>query len=249
MGVDWIRMRPHCSADAFAAAARAQRAAFVASGWWFPDEFGHLRLPPAVARDGTGLSGLVDVDTRPGRTHRVNAFVLSPLLPAEWRFAAYRSYLPDELGRCVRKWHAHVAEVRDGQHRDHLRAWHAYKVTRDLASEWATLRRVASDARGRTNAWAVRPGLTDVRDRILALPTPPVSPAPLWGGRCETHEVDSAPYVELAREWNRRVPSNRKVSVPAPPSFEDFLDDPYLDDTLHWMKQTAEDGYGLLLDW
>lgn len=100
----------------------------------------------------------------------------------------------------------------------------------------------------RTNAWAVRPDLVDVRDRILSRPAPTPSPAPRWGAPCSTHHIDATPYVSLAREWNRRVPANQKVHVTQPPSFREFLEDSP-DETLRWMDEAAEAGYGLLLDW
>lgn len=161
----------------------------------------------------------------------------------------YRNFLPDELGRHVRRWRTHIAEARGGAHAPYLRAWYAYATSRRLAAEWSTLRRLAMDAAGRTNAWATRPALIDVRDRILARPAPAASPAPTWGGTYDTHSVDAMPYVELAREWNRRVPANQKVYVPKPPPFEEFLNDPSPEETLHWMEASAEEGYGLLLDW
>ncbi|QKW37627.1 hypothetical protein HUT06_29445 [Actinomadura sp. NAK00032] len=247
MGVDWYRMRPRRDADAFGAAVRAQRAAFAASGSWFPDEFGHLDMPEPA--DGPDITGLVDVDTGAGNSHRVNALVLTPLLPAEWRFAMYRSFPPDELASHLRRWRTHVEEVRDGGHRPYLRAWHAYSTGRRLTDEWASLRQRALNAVSRTNAWAVRPELVDVRERILSRPVPTVSPAPRWGAACAARHIDAAPYAGLAREWNRRVPANQKVHVTQPPSFSEFLDDDSPDETLRWMEEAAEEGYGLLLDW
>ncbi|MFG1858235.1 hypothetical protein ACGFJT_40810 [Actinomadura geliboluensis] len=249
MGVDWYRMRlrPDAGAAALGAAVRAQRAAFAASGGWFPDEFGHLD-PPAPA-NGPDITDMVDVDTGAGNSHRVIALVLTPLLPAEWRFAMYRSFPPDELAAHLRRWRTHIEEVRDGGHRPYLRAWHAYTTSRRLADEWSALRQQALNAVPRTNAWAVRPELVDVREHILALPPPAAGPAPRWGGKVQAAAIDAAPYVRLAREWNRRVPANQKVHVAQPPSFSEFLDDDSPDETLHWMEEAAEEGYGLLLDW
>ncbi|TDB86063.1 hypothetical protein E1264_19045, partial [Actinomadura sp. KC216] len=172
MGVDWYRMRPRCDAATFAAAARAQAADFAASGHWFTDEFGHLD-PPARA-PGPDITALVDVE--PGTSHRVIGLVLTPLLPAEWRFAMYRSFLPDELGRQVRLWRTHIAEARAGEHEPYLRAWYTYATTRQLTDRWTGLRHLAMDAAGRTNAWATRPALVHVRTRILTCPPPEPSP-------------------------------------------------------------------------
>lgn len=249
MGVDWYRMRPRCDGDTFKAAVRAQRAAFVASRCWFPDEFGHLDAPESA--DGPDITALVDVDTGPGNAHRVNALVLTPLLPAEWRFTMYRSFHPDELAPHVRQWRAHINEVRNGGHRPYLRAWHTYSTGRRLADEWSSLRQRASDAVARTNAWAVRPELVDVREHILSLPHPTASPAPRWADECQptATAIDAAPYVRLARDWNRRVPANQKVHVTQPPSFSDFLNDASPDETFNWMEEAAEEGHGLLLNW
>ncbi|SPT63205.1 hypothetical protein [Actinomadura madurae] len=250
MGVDWVQMRPRpgISAASFDEAIRAQAAQFVASGCWFSDEFGHITRP-APATPGPRITEMVHVNDRPGNTHRVNALVLTPLLPAEWRFAMYRSFLPEDLARHISRWRAHIDEVRAGGHRAYLQAWYAYTISQRLAEEWTTLRQLATNARTRTNAWAVRPALVEVRERITVMAEPTVSPPPRWGRSHDPHPIDATPFVELAREWNRRVPANQKVHVPKPPSYEEFLDDPSPDDTLVWLEASAEEGYGVLLDW
>ncbi|WP_433462742.1 hypothetical protein [Spirillospora sp. CA-128828] len=67
--------------------------------------------------------------------------------------------------------------------------------------------------------------------------------------RPATGGVDAAPFIGLARKWNRRVPGNQKVFVAEPPPFEEFLGDPLPGEMLRWMEETAEAGYGLLLSW
>ncbi|WP_141583764.1 hypothetical protein [Actinomadura sp. WMMA1423] len=256
MGVDWVRMRPRpgISATSLDAAIRAQAAAFLASGHWFADEFGHLPHPTAPEH-GAQIIRMVEVAPPPGNSHRVNALVLTPLLPAEWRFAMYRSFHPGELGRHVRRWRTHIEEVRDGDHQAYLNAWYAYAVSQRIAEPWAVLRRRAADAGTRTNAWAVRPALVDVRERILALAEPAVRPPPRWSAPARASRppaarpIDPSPFVELAREWNRRVPANQKVHVAQPLAFEAFLEETSPDETLQWLEEAAAQGYGLLLDW
>lgn len=216
MGVDWVQIRPRpgISAASFDEAIRVQAAQFVASGCWFSDEFGHIARP-APPTSGPRITEMVHVNDRPGNTHRVNALVLTPLLPAEWRFAMYRSFLPEDLARHISRWRAHMDEVRAGGHRGYLQAWYAYTMSQRIAEEWTTLRRLATTARTRTNAWAVRPALVEVRERITAMAEPTVSPPPRWGRSHDPYPIDATPFVELAREWNRRVPPTRRCTSPS----------------------------------
>ncbi|MFB4320554.1 hypothetical protein [Actinomadura sp. 21ATH] len=284
MGVDWVRMRPRPGTDPaeLARAVRAEAAEFAASGHWFAEEFDHLpaaRHPASLrATWGTGegevpprVSALVEADARPGATHRLISLALTPLLPAEWRFAAHRTHLPDDLPALAAAWRTHIDQVRAGAHRTHLRAWHAYSTARRLAAEWDALRALALAARERGNAWARRPELIDIRERILAHPVPPVPPAPTWNAPPGSPApgpsgaippgtddppigtTEAAEAAGLAREWNRRVPAAQKVHVPAPRPFGAHLaaalQDPGLADTLDWVTRSADEGFGLLLDW
>ncbi|MFF5261869.1 hypothetical protein ACFY4C_23270 [Actinomadura viridis] len=260
MGVDWIRMRPRpgVSRARLAALADAQAAAFAASGHWYEGEFDHLLTEPGPG--STELTGQVEMDRGPGNVRRVMLVTLNPALPAEWRLAAYRSHLPDELPGLLDGWRSHLDRVRDGAHRPYLRAWYRYATSRRLAQEWSELRARALAARDRTNAWATRPELVEVRERILAVPVPVVSPVPHWGADPPSPPDPPAPdppgrgaAVALARAWNHRVPRGQRVYVTRPPGFGAYLDEalgsPDLADVLDWMDRARVEGYGLFLDW
>ncbi|MEW2359504.1 hypothetical protein [Spirillospora sp. NPDC029432] len=220
MGVDWVRMRPRPGTDPaeLAHAVRAEAAEFAASGHWIAEEFDHLPAarhadPHAGERAGERrprVAALVDADTRPGAVHRIVSLALTPLLPAEWRFAAHRTHLPHELPARAAAWRAHIDQVRTGAHRPYLRAWHAYGTARRLADDWETLRALALAARERGNAWARRPELVDVRERILAHPVPPVPPQPAWNGPPE-------PGAGLPDRPAAPVPSQPGTDGPPPP--------------------------------
>ncbi|MFC6884434.1 MULTISPECIES: hypothetical protein [Actinomadura] len=287
MGIDWIRMRPRPAVPrAVLEALVHDQAARYAGGGRLPGDLHHLTAPPPpTAHDAPGADGAsgadgrdplwdhVEIDPGPDSARRVNTVGLSPVLPAEWRLAAYRTHLPDELPGRLRRWTEHLAAVRDGRHRPYLRAWYAHSTARTLAHEWEPLRQRALTARGSADEWAARPELVEIRDRVLTEPPPPTPPAPSWPAtpahRPETagtpygadgsygaegaaaRTVDAAPYARLAREWNRRVPHGQKVRVTLPPDFEEFLaaavDDPWLDDCLRWLRAAVRDGHGLLL--
>lgn len=268
MGIDWIRMRPRPAVPrAVLEALVHDQAARYAAGGRLPGDLDHLTAPtpPRTENDapdadaGGGADGRdplwdhVEIDPGPDSARRVNAVGLSPVLPAEWRLAAYRTHLPDELPGRLRRWTEHLAAVRDGRHRPYLRAWYAHSTARTLAHEWEPLRQRALTARDNTDAWAARPELVEIRDRVLTEPPPPTPPAPSWPaptahrpeatdapdtahgspheadgpygteGGAAARTVDAAPYARLAREWNRRVPHGQKVRVTLPPDFEEFL--------------------------
>ena len=259
MGVDWFRMRPlpGVSRAVLTTLVRAQAAAFLAGDAWFREEFDHLVTAPAAPADPgwPRLRENVEVESGPDIGRRVAALQLNPAFPAEWRLAAYRSFLPAELPAVVRSWRAHLDRVRQGAHRPYLYAWYRYATTRRLAAEWETLRERAATARERANAWAVRPALIDVRDRILATAPPAVAPAPRWGVPPPADRVvtDVGAAKALAKEWDAQVPEGQKVRMTRVPSYEEFLTaalgDPYTADLLAWMERAAADGQGLLLDW
>ncbi|XVQ10806.1 hypothetical protein ACQP1W_51340 [Spirillospora sp. CA-255316] len=255
MGVDWIRMRVRggVSRDELGRLVEAEAAAYAALGNWYDGEFDHL-IGEVGPGDADGLREWVEVDEGADNYRRVRFFSLNPVFPAEWRLAAYRSYLPDELPGVLDAWTAHLERVRAGGHRDYLVAWYRYATSRELALEWAALRERALEARGRTNAWARKAAVAGVRERILGVPVPPVSPVPFWGGAGEVFPApEFAEAVALAREWNYRVPRNQRVYVREPKGFEEWLgdglEDDRLADLLGWVSRACDEGFGLVLDW
>ncbi|MFC0041260.1 hypothetical protein [Actinomadura rayongensis] len=253
MGVDWVRMRPLPGVPRAVLddLVEAQADWYAASGA-LPDDLRHLPVPPKPRADPAELRRHVARDGT--SSFRVAAFALNPVFPAEWRRAAFRTHLPGDLARRLRGWTRHRAEVRAGRHRPYLRAWHAHVTVRNLVDEWTPLRERAFEARDRTSAWAVRPELAEIRERILALPVPQPPPPPRWddppaAGLPLPFEV--APFAALAREWNRRVPRGQKAYVTPPVGFASFLaaavDDAWLDACLAWLDDAVRDGCGVLL--
>ncbi|WP_344594512.1 hypothetical protein [Actinomadura vinacea] len=232
----------------------AEADAYAALGNWYEGEFDHL-IGETRPGGAVGLREFVEVNDGPDNYRRVMLFTLSPVFPAEWRLAAYRSYLPDELPQVLGAWMSHLEAVREGAHRAYLRAWYRYASSRQLAVEWSALRERALGTRGRSNAWAGRAELVDVRERILARPVPEVAPVPYWDAPLP--EDGTAPdfggLVALAREWNYRVPRNQRVRVTDPESFDEFLrgalESEGLADLLGWVRRSCDEGFGLLLDW
>lgn len=258
MGVDWVRMSPspQVARGLLEELIDRQAAEFMLATSVHEDDFRHLGLQvSAVVPDSGALAGHVELDNGPGSVRRVNFVTRCQALPAEWRCAAYRSYLPGQLADTLRTWGSHLDQVKAGAHWDYYYAWYRYSTEHQLATQWLVLRERALASRDRTNSWARRPGLIDVRERILSAPSPSASPAPHWGRECAV-SADDGSYdatVTLAREWNRRVPQNQKVSAWHRSDFPEFmasrLDDSWLREGLTWLRRTVDDGRGLLLDW
>ncbi|MGI8333714.1 hypothetical protein ACRYCC_27520 [Actinomadura scrupuli] len=149
----------------------------------------------------------------------------------------------------------HLDRVRHGEHRDYLYAWYRYSTSWHLAHQWQALRERAAAARSRTNNWAVRPALVEIREQILTLPAPNVPPAPHWGADlpAATPPDDLDVWTGPAKAWNTHVPTGQKVRIGQPPAFGQFLEtalsDQGLTDILNWIEHAIEDGYGLLLHW
>ncbi|GAA4631534.1 hypothetical protein GCM10023196_061330 [Actinoallomurus vinaceus] len=256
MGVDWMRMRPvgGLSPDRWTALVEAQATAFAALGNRREGEFDHLLDGPRPGAGSNEIARYVELDSGPDCCRRVHSLVYSPVLPAEWRLAAFRSFLPGELADHLRKWRAHLDEVCGGAHHGYLRAWYRYDVTSQYADAWSLLRELAEQARERTNRWALDPELRAVREEILTIPPPVVPPAPHWGAEDAPGKGDDEPVpVALAKAWNYRVPRKHRVWLPGPWTFETYVraavEDPYLHDVLDWMSRAVDDGHGLLLDY
>jgi len=268
MGVDWIRMSPlpGVARSRLEEMIEQQAAAFRASGCGLYDEF---KFPdPAAAYTGEvpdpgPLADYVEYDTEadggPALSWRVDAVVVNQVLPAEWRYAAQRSFLPDQILDAARIWSTHLEEVRAGRHRAHLYAWYRYSTELEFAEVWwRDLRKRAMAARERHNRWAAQPDLVTVREQILAGPELPVSPAPRWGEECIVPEDDGTydAVFKMLLEWNRRVPRNHRVGHwrdgPRQP-FEAFVkawtDEEWTWECLSWLRQAANDGRGVILDY
>lgn len=216
MGVDWVRMSPspQVARGLLEEFIERQAAQFMAAISVYEDDFRHLGLQvSAVVPDSGSLARHVDVDKGPGSVRRVAFVTYCQVLPAEWRCAAYRSYLPGQLADTLRIWGSHLDRVRAGAHWDYYYAWYRYSTEYQLAAQWPVLRERALAARDRTNNWARRPALIDVRERILSAPGPLASPAPYWGQDCAVPGDDGSydATAALAREWNRLVPQNQRV--------------------------------------
>lgn len=258
MGVDWVRMSPSTQAarGLLEELIERQAAEFMAVISVDEDDFRHLGLQvSAVLPDSGSLARHVDMDKSPGSVRRVAFVTYCQVLPAEWRCAAYRSYLPGQLADTLRTWGSHLDQVRAGAHQDYHYAWYRYSTEHKLAVQWAVLRERALAARDRTNNWARQPALIDVREQILSASGPTVSPAPYWGQDCAVPRDDGSygAMVAFAREWNRLVPQNQKVSAWHRPDFPEFmasrLDDSWLQEGLGWLRSAVDDERGLLLDW
>ena len=258
MGVDWVRMSPSPLAahGLLEKLIERQAAEFMASMSVREDEFEHLGLPAAaVVQDSGSLAGHVDVDEGPDNMRRVGFVTRCQILPAEWRCAAFRSYLPDQLAIALRIWGSHLDQVRAGAHRDYFYAWYRYSTEREFTLRWQVLQERALAARDRDTNWARRPALVDIRERILAVPGLSPSPAPHWGQDCAVSDDDGSydASVALVREWNRMVPQNQKVTARRRPDFTEFmasqLDNSWLREGFAWLRRAADDGHGLLLDW
>src|SRR5215471_4695600 len=99
MGVDWVRMSPSPQVARGLLEELIERQAdqFMARISVHEDDFRHLGLQVNAVAPDSALARRVDVDTGPGSGRRVYFVTHCRLLPAEWRCAAYRSFLPGQL--------------------------------------------------------------------------------------------------------------------------------------------------------
>jgi hypothetical protein len=260
MGIDWIRMRPRHEdsrllldelikgqADEFTALLGQ-----VWEEWYFlADPLPDLPDPPTANEQ---LWRRIEIDPREGNYIRVGSFTRIEVIPAEWRRAAYRSYLPDEVPVLLDKATRHIEEVQRGEHRDHIAAWHAYITSRYVNTEWECIYDLALSVCEQTKSWMRKRGVPEASERVLALPVPEVSPPPRWGEELPLiPSVDWAAYAHAAKAWNRAVRDlSRGFALPIL-TFEEFmaeqLDPDNYDRCFTWLEKAAREGYGLWLDY
>ncbi|GLY79229.1 hypothetical protein [Actinoallomurus iriomotensis] len=295
MGVDWYRMRIRGGADRDELHRLIHEQAELAwpvhfhlagpperpeqPGWWDDEGFPGRIQPGGDTRQRYGrvvaalderlhVAGTdswskdIDWDGFPG-SWRFSALGLHPLLPPEWRADALRTWLPEELPR--QRWSEHLEAVRSGRHRPYLLARYLHDVSARVRHGWDVLVGTAEATRERTNAWASKPALVELREHLAALPEPAVRPAPRWSEWKDRHgEADPARApayeeihradelrVRLTRVLDANLPGNRKIRHYQPiPSFQEFLaeaDDPWRSGLLQWIERCCEEEQGVFL--
>ncbi len=145
-----------------------------------------------------------------------------PSFPPRVRLQAYRTFLPEDIPAQLDRWKDWISAVA-------RKEYGAYQLELLVHEEsvylhhhhWAYLQETARTTLDRTAAWANRPEIRAVGDRILAHPAPTIHPAPLWpvwGARAcpEDHEGlatflrESAELLDLNRAWNRLAKGRAK---------------------------------------
>jgi hypothetical protein len=133
---------------------------------------------------------------------------------------------------------------------------------------WSYLRGTAIASLRRTNRWAKKPQVAEVRELILRLPEPIVSKARIDlgdGSAPDRYEFDSRynavfdelkVLCELTWAWNRSVPGKWKVRYVGEDcysltleAFRDKARDSWLQDFLRWADRCTEKGFALYLDY
>jgi hypothetical protein len=286
MGQDWVQahLLPDASLAEVARLVHEQaKASFDLRGYWeshydFKDEVPSLDDADAHRRFGECFEALVrfvEPNDRPEgdgprEVRRTYPVTRNQVFPPEWRTEAMRSFLPDDLRDHLKMWRAYVDEVRRGLHRGYLRELLAHDLSLDVVSYWRGLQLGAARARERTNKWAQKPAVIDVRERILATPQPPLHPAPVWAVWRERPEsfdartIDtyaaletSGPFASMFREWNYAAASNNRLkphiwqcprgSDPLEWQITEYLS-PWVDETFEWLEPACADGM-LLYFW
>jgi hypothetical protein len=263
MGIDWAWMvpRPTAAREWLEQLVAEQADEVLARNSAGYDDFAHLPRPvvrlPEEERAADGLLlDVIDVDW--GNCRRAGFIGLCPLLPAEWRRSAYRSFLPDQLEAAVRMWCAHIDEVRTAGRRGYAYAWYRYARQRDIAEAWKDLLDHAERLLARGNRRKHPPALFGLCERaqaVAALPFAdlPMMPAPLWEQGSYPVPDDEDAYkaaCDLLGEWNELCPS-WPIEFVHHPAYEEYVvaraADDWLQDGLGWLLEAVSNGCGLYL--
>jgi hypothetical protein len=263
MGIDWAWMipRPEATRARLEQLIEEQAGEVLARGRSEQEDFRHLPRPagPAPEAEWAADGLLLDVvDVEWDNCRRVSFIGLCPLLPAEWRRGAYRSFLPDRLEAAVRMWSSQIDTVRAAGRQGYAYAWYRYARQRDIGEGWADLLDHAGRLLARGNHRTHPPALLGLCDRAQALAAVPFAglpmmPAPLWGQSGYPVPDDEQAYeaaCDMLEEWNRLAPA-WPVRFLRYPSYEEFVveqaSSDFLQDGLGWLWEAVGNGRGLYL--
>lgn len=275
MGVDWIpcRIEPDVDEEVVREVARLNWERFCKDGGWMLHA-----LWPLIGKNPfseyTESSDDPDIETN----QRVSDFVLlkcssfrvnvvgeHQILPLEWRVRSYRTILPRELPLEFNKWIAYRSDVRRGAHRRYLADLLIYLSQIQLGEYQVNNMGWIKQSEEKPAAWAQRPESKAARERILALPPPPVPAYPEWR---EDYAGDSATWsdrfselkqrrqslFDMARDWNEAT-RRGNWRLPLPPEIEEleewiekWLNYEWFDEFVVWIKRWLDGGYGLYRD-
>jgi hypothetical protein len=263
MGIEWAWMipRPEATRERIEQLIVEQAGEVLPRGSSGYEDFDHLPRPALPPPQGEWMANrlLLDVvDVEWDNCRRVSFIGQCPLLPAEWRLGAYRSFLPDHLEAAVGMWSAQIDRARTAGRQGYAHAWYRYARQRDIAEGWAGLLGHAERLLARGDRRTHPPALISVCERVRALAAGPFSglpmtPAPLWGQPSYPVPDDEHAYeaaCDMLEEWNRLAPA-WPVRFLRYPSYEDFVVElasgDRLQDGLGWLWEAVGNGRGLYL--
>ncbi len=283
MGVDWSRMRPKPGVDhdELRRLARRQAESFQGMPYYWatdmltPDSYlkqTRQQFERPYRESSEALRGLLEFPgydeerarccDHPGLAPcwRVYPITHNTIFPPQWRLAAYRTLLPDELGPGVEAWVRWLSAVSEGEHRTYLSRLHAHETTKRLYVLWRDLREDAVALRPEDTARRRRPVLTAMRGRVLGRPAPEIAPAPMGptpadvGGPPDDRWLmgQVTELLSVIREWAEAADDEawRGGYEADFPDFDGFLAqarDPWRLDFLRWAEACRSLGMGLFL--
>jgi len=200
---------------------------------------------------------------------RIYVITQKRVFPPEWRLHAHRTYLPDELVGQLVIWKQYIQATQQGYYRRYLFDLYLYHLSLEIYEGWRELAELASASARETAAWAQRPILVDIRERIDNMPAPVLHPAPLWAqwqpiaggdvderdGRYVLSQQQIEQLVQLTRAWNTQVKGRWKIHRYREhylDTFERFLDlanDDWLINFFAWADHCCKGDMGLFLDY
>lgn len=114
-----------------------------------------------------------------GDNHRVRGFTYTLIIPVEWRFHAYRTFLPDELPEHLKIWKSYVKAVENGEYQDYLRQLYMCHKSSFLHFAWRRLRDESESFLLSSDAMT-QPSISSIYEQIEQLPCPNILPFPRW---------------------------------------------------------------------
>lgn len=182
------------------------------------------------------------------------------LLPPEWRYAALRNFLPDELSQVVGQWRSYMDLVAEGGCEGYLKACLVYHMSRDAEGRYRMLHRRLDEMLHHVS----QPAMIDPHliHELYMLASPPQMTPPRWADWQDDPYTQRPAILEkeaqllaafeqmddLNRRWHRLVEGRLNFGPYRVPSEYYTYHGNGLEALLDGLNRIVQAGYGLMLE-
>jgi len=265
MGIDWypFQLKNEVSKIDFERMIVAQRRFFLE---WYYD--GSDNSYPPI--DEMVNFGYADEMTEYIDAIRVTPIANNPVFPYSWKNDLFTTCFQEEAKQLVQKRRLLIELLRKGRLLNYLKLRYIEHTDVVLEMTWTDLCDCARQVRNRTNNWAQKESVIFACQRIESLSSPQILQEsffePYWNTLeqppqftdpdCPENlddllfriEETVRNFVQICHDWNRAVKAEKcHCFAESFDSFQNKINDPFLDELFEWTQKWIDRGYGMFL--